>query len=56
MVTYWIPYDSSYLDHGFCLEKAKELRASGEFLKVRVGSTIVEEGRKYSKIYLLCEE
>lgn len=55
-MSHWVPYDASYLVHDFCLEKAKELRASGEFLKVRVGSTIVEEGRKYSKIYLLCKE
>lgn len=57
MSSYWIPYCTSHYRHEFCLKRAKELRESGKFLKVRVGSSFVERenGEKYSKIFVLCE-
>lgn len=50
-----IPWCTSHYKHEWALEKAKELRKSGEYLKVRVGYTIVESGLKYSKIYVSME-
>jgi hypothetical protein len=47
-----IPWCTSHYRHEYCLEKAKELRKSGKYKKVRVGYTVVVNGQKYSKIYI----
>lgn len=47
-----IPWCTSHYKHDYCLEKAKELRKSGKYKKVRIGYTIVVNGQKYSKIYV----
>jgi len=52
----WLPWSTSHLKHELCLEKAKELRASGKYEKVRVGYTITEGDQKYSKIYLFVSQ
>jgi len=43
---------TSHYKHSFALHKAKELRNSGRYEKVRVNYTIEEDGQKYSKIYI----
>ena len=49
-------YAKDHYKHDWCLKKAKELRESGNYAKVRVGNTIKENGEKYSKIYVYEEE
>lgn len=49
-------YAKSHMQHDYCLKKAKELRQTGEYSKVRIGNTIQEDGQKYSKIYVYKEE
>jgi hypothetical protein len=49
----WLPWDNSHYRHDFCLEKSRELKESGQYLRVRIGSTIAEHGEKYSKIYVI---
>mgnify|MGYP001183540674 CR=1 FL=1 len=52
----WLPYCSSFYEHGYCLEQAKILRSGGKYLKVRVSSTMTENGKKYSKIFVVRKE
>lgn len=47
-----IPWCTSHYRHEYCLQKARELRSSGKYQRVRVGYNIVENGQKYSKIYV----
>lgn len=46
------PWCTSHYKHDYALNKAKELRATGKYNRVRVGYTIKENGQKYSKIYV----
>jgi len=48
----WIPYCTSYYETGFCKTKARELRQSGEYDAVRLGSYLKENGKTYCKIYV----
>ena len=55
MSGYWLPWCTSHYRSSFCKEKAKELRAQGE--KVRLGAYIKEPDKDgvmtiYYKIYI----
>lgn len=51
-MTHWFPYDTWY-EVGFCKELAKKLRKEGDYLGVRLGSYIHENGKVYCKIFVL---
>ena len=51
-------YAKDYYKHDYCLKKAKELRKTGKYKKVRVGNTIIDDwdNEKNSKIYVYEKE
>lgn len=54
----FIQYCTSHYKHEYCLEKARELRKTGKYIykAVKVGYTIIEDGQKYSRIYVAKKE
>ena len=52
----WIPYWKSHCTSSHAKEVAKELRDSGEYLKVKLGSYLKENGKTYCKIYVITKE
>ena len=52
-MTCWIPYDAAHYTVESCKETARRLRSSGKYLKMKLGSYVVENGVKYCKIFVL---
>ncbi len=48
----WIPYCTSHFTAESAKAMAKELRASGEYSRVKLGSYLKEEGKTYCKVYV----
>jgi hypothetical protein len=48
----WLPYCNDHVVHDCALAIAANLRLNPKYLAVRVGSTIVENGKKYSKVFV----
>ena len=52
----WMPYDTWYTIE-YCRELAEQLRNSGKYQKVRIGSYLTEgiPARKYAKVFVLAK-
>ncbi len=52
----WRPYCTSYYRHSSCLELVKKLRRDPNYLSVKTGATMTQNGEKYSKVYVAPRE
>lgn len=50
----FIPYCTSYYMVEACKERARQLRETGKYRKVRVGAHITDrlDGKRYAKVYV----
>ncbi len=56
MGIHWVPWFDDLRPHRECLDKAKELNATGKYYKVRVGHGRMVNGRKHSRVFVLVKK
>ncbi len=56
MTIHWVRWFKERRPHRECLDKAKELEATGKYYKVRVGHSLRVNGKKLSKIFVLVKK